>query len=1421
MKGEKFKYKIPKVLNVKEAQINVNKKMISIMLIIIMIIHCLPISVFAKVTADDIKPGSKESGTFTQTLVASSNNLTPGKEVDISIKISNSTGKTNAYEGYIYYDTTVLKYKNSKGENGWHKLLFDDYETGGKDADGEISLSRTALDSVMAEGNIATITFEVIKDVEETSVRLYNAYMVEAAKIFITEDTELTIKEDEWTITYDVNEGDEASKPESKTENISKPMNIATQKPTKEGYEFLGWSLSKESTTAEYTPGQEVTYQELKEALNNGSTEKNITLYAIWGTKSYDIVYYWNGGESGPENTKKVHGDSYTIKEGPTKEGYEFAGWYDMVTEEIHHANDEFSEDRNLYLVAQWNATTYTITLDSNGGMLPPGESNQKNAQFQSEIDLPTPIQEGYTFKGWNNSDNLNVGSKLTVTQDETLEAQWDETIYTINYDVNGGEGVFHAQTRTIDDDDIEIYTSEPIKEGYKFTGWLSSSDKKIYSAQGNNIYSKLESSTFTAQWESIKYTITYMPNSQDVSGSIESSTKGYNNTIALSNGSGYTRQGYDFMGWAKDKNADYSAIDYIGGAQYSANEDITLYAIWKDENEVIDENKFSIKYDTQDGTPQISTQMGNKENDYEILSDIIPTKEGYTFAGWTTDLSKGQVEYQAQGKYTGKQDVTLYAVWEAKKYHISYDFNKGTANGQNFNDQEKIHNGSAIYIYDYIPARENYVFVGWGETAESTDPLYHEGDLYWENADRKLYAIWTPELYSIQYITNGANEVINTEYKTSEDTNFHISSVIPTKDGFQFNHWEDTNKKIFNVGDIYTENENLMLTAEYDSKKYTVTFKAGENAQISENNKIVEYEKPYGELPQPTKTDYEFVGWYTQDGKLITDQSIFTEKNDQELFAKWASTVYHVYYNANKGTGEPEPQVRRKGEEAITIAEGSGMTRENHTFEHWEDANGKQYKPGEKYSEDKDLTLYAIWNPGSIKITYDANGGTGAPEPYWKEKGETYILSTQIPIKEGFTFKGWGLTDNAKEEEKITKYSEDEDVTVYAIWEEKTIEIRYNILNGTNQPENQIKYWTQDLKLTDVIPEKTGYKFLGWSTKTNGNKPEDVEYEGSSMLTSNDVTVLYAVWELQNCTLTYDANGGNGGPEKQNLKYGEKIQIGLTIPMKVGYNFIGWGTLSSDTTPTYNVGSDYTIYEENAVLYAIWEAKTFTVTYNANGGKNAPGTQKKVYGQDLLLSSVKPTRQAYAFIGWAEEKDASEAKYASGAENGYYTTDDNITLYAVWKRTGIIEKGDELYLESSVYNILKNRVQDNLEKGYLTKVPTNTTLTEFINNCETNGIIEVFRKDGTKVQDNEIIGTGMTIKVTKEGSEESIELEIAVTGDLDGDGQLTVNDLSTMISHHTGAYFLQGIYYMAGDMDNTMDVTMSDLSAMINELTT
>ena len=151
--------------------------------------------------------------------------------------------------------------------------------------------------------------------------------------------------------------------------------------------------------------------------------------------------------------------------------------------------------------------------------------------------------------------------------------------------------------------------------------------------------------------------------------------------------------------------------------------------------------------------------------------------------------------------------------------------------------------------------------------------------------------------------------------------------------------------------------------------------------------------------------------------------------------------------------------------------------------------------------------------------------------------------------------------------------------------------------------------------------------------------------------------------------TIAYNANGGSGEPGSQTKWRDESLVLSSTKPTRTGYTFQGWATSSSGSV-SYHPGASYTS-NSGVTLYAVWKANTWTVRFDANGGSGAPAAQTKTYGIDLKLSTTKPTRALYNFLGWGTSSSSS-AVYQPG---GTYTVNADITLYAVWELAWIAPK--------------------------------------------------------------------------------------------------------------------------------------------------
>lgn len=149
-----------------------------------------------------------------------------------------------------------------------------------------------------------------------------------------------------------------------------------------------------------------------------------------------------------------------------------------------------------------------------------------------------------------------------------------------------------------------------------------------------------------------------------------------------------------------------------------------------------------------------------------------------------------------------------------------------------------------------------------------------------------------------------------------------------------------------------------------------------------------------------------------------------------------------------------------------------------------------------------------------SHTLTYNANGGTGAPGKQTKWYGSTIKISTVKPTRTGYTFQGWGLSADTTtiRYNPGDTFGSDADTTLYAVWKADTYTVSYDANGGTGAPGNQTKTYGVNLTLSSSKPTRTNYTFKGWGTSAASTT---VAYASGASYTANAAIMLYAIWEL------------------------------------------------------------------------------------------------------------------------------------------------------------------------------------------------------------------------------------------------------------------------------------------------------------------
>ena len=318
------------------------------------------------------------------------------------------------------------------------------------------------------------------------------------------------------------------------------------------------------------------------------------------------------------------------------------------------------------------------------------------------------------------------------------------------------------------------------------------------------------------------------------------------------------------------------------------------------------------------------------------------------------------------------------------------------------------------------------------------------------------------------------------------------------------------------------------------------------------------------------------------------------------------------------------------------------------------------------------DNATSATTSKGSVSIKTSVSTGDG------------WSTSNQVKIKEyDYTFNRGTSASTRSVAAKLTGIDVIDGtmtcVASYTIPALASYTISYNANGGSGAPSAQTKYYGKALTLSSTKPTRTGYAFQGWATSASGG----VAYASGASYTANASVTLYAVWKAN--TYYLDINGYLDGSGQNNISgygtcdvyingslvsndisdyytahnYGSTYEI-KDIKATTGhtYNGVHSGSLSGTITSTTGVSLNFT-------------TNTYTVSYNANGGSGAPSSQTKTYGQTLVLSSTKPTRSGYNFLGWSTSSTATSATYNAG---GNYVNNSSATLYAVWTQSTFIQ---------------------------------------------------------------------------------------------------------------------------------------------------
>ena len=603
-------------------------------------------------------------------------------------------------------------------------------------------------------------------------------------KITVTKNTTLTAvytnKPQTETIKYHYNFTDkdgnykddtfeDGNHPKNTNAIVKSLSEVGFTEPT--GYKFLGWATAPDSSTIEYAAGATVFVDA------NGDND----LYAVWQVKTYTVTWVnWDDSEVRTD-TEVPYGTELEVPANPTREAdaeytYTFAGW----TPEIKTVTG----DATYKATYTKEANTYTLTYDLDGGEWENDTTYTYPKKYNEEVEVKAdPTKEGYTFVGWMSAEVEVVNGKFTMpAKNVTLKAKWNINKYTIKWvDWDGSE--VRTDTEVPYGTELEA-PEDPTRAAddqytYTFKDWTP----EVKTVTGNAKYQ----ATYTKEANS--YTLTYdLDGGEWENDTTYTYTKKYNEEVEVK--ADPTKEGYTFAGWTS------AEVEVVDGKFTMPAKDVTLKAKWNvnkytikwvnwDDSEVRTDTEVpygtelevpedptraaddQYTYTFKDWTPEVKTVTGDatyqatytkEANTYTLTYDLDggewendttytypkkyneevevkadPTKEGYTFAGWTS----AEVEV-VNGKFKmPAKNVTLKAQWKANIYNVTYDLDGGewTETTNEFPYEYK----ATVEVVKTVPTREGYKFSGW-----RSEEVTIENDAFTMPAkDVVLKAVW------------------------------------------------------------------------------------------------------------------------------------------------------------------------------------------------------------------------------------------------------------------------------------------------------------------------------------------------------------------------------------------------------------------------------------------------------------------------------------------------------------------------------------------------------------------------------------------------------------------------------------------------------------------------------------------------------
>ena len=886
-------------------------------------------------------------------------------------------------------------------------------------------------------------------------------------------------------------------------------------------------------------------------------------------------------------------------------------------------------------------AVSLTVTYDTQGGS---AVSSTNTTTGGNVSDPGTPTRAGYTFTGWfiasSGGSALSFPYTHSQTANFTLFAQWSAVQNTVTFKSNYTGGPSDVNQSISSGVSSALTTNSFTRTGYTFAGWNTLANGTGTNYTNGQSVTLLAGLTLFARWTANTLTVTF-----DTQGgsSVSSSTTVTAGTLSAPVSP--TRAGYTFAGWfAASSGGSALSFPYTHGQ----TSNFTVFAQWT-------ANTYTIIYQYNGATAGSSSADATYTSGNSGITLPTPTRTGYTFAGWyDNNLFTGTA---ASSPYTTTQNRTLYAKWTAISYTVSYSSNivvdgstvsatggSVPVNNTNYNIDQNL----VVSANTGLLSRTGYIFGGWVTSSDGTGIAYSASQtITFGAANIVLYPKWLPATYTITYHKNGASGDLAkaTDTYTTQGSSLTLpGGGTMTKPGYTFGGWSTTANDSALANSGYTTTQNVTLYAVWTLTNFTATYdlNGGTGATPSSQTANFETNITVASIGAATKAGHWFAGWNTEANRSGSSygegQSLRMPIGGLTLYAVWVPDTYRISYNANGGTGGPDLSASDGFDSATfgqsyLIRANNNISRSGYTFAYWTvnvDGSGTRYESNgdnaavfTSFSPSVNTIFYAQWTANNYTFTFNPEGGNNSPVSQTKNIGQTITLPSP-GTKTGYTFNGWSDGTNTYPAASIFVVGASS-INFQAVWIANVYSIVFDWQGGIGSGTTSASYTvgTGNLNLPsvgDVV--KDGFTFAGWSTTAEGTVTSTIQPTGNS--------VVYAIWNSGNFTLTYEVAGGTGIASSAAVPRGN--QATLPNPTRDGFVLEGWYTAASGGDKVGNAGDNYNPGRSQS-LHARWVQRSLHGVDRATLETANSFVASSTTGIDTTLNHVPTSTSARVVI--------------------------------------------------------------------------------------------------------------------------------------------------------------------------------------------